>query len=248
VVTERTDVAQKLATADWYNENLFLIEGHIGLTIAAAKSAITSLIVNDGLPIQLLDCDINYKGPKKWIDWVGEFSNVVALGLDTLRKDPTTKTYAYDPLKKISTYTKETSYRRPDEVKSILNDFSAYSGVFYNASKAQKTGAPKAVKKGMKAAATESPLKGEIVTAYTKAIPKDTMISLVKKYNDAIVEVKDPNAKKLIVLKDLIGLEYMGGVPRGGTFVLLHSNGTVIGDGCLSFYFRIDQGRVFDQP
>jgi len=85
-----------------------------------------------------------------------------------------------------------------------------------------------------------------VIDNYKNVVTQQKVTDLLKEYNDAVVAVKDPAAKKLIVLKDLAGLEYMGGVPRGGTFILLHSGGTVIGDGCLSYYYRIDQGRIFD--
>jgi hypothetical protein len=217
----------KLATANWSGDNFFRIEGHLGLTKAAAISAISALIVNEGLPIQVLDCDVNYKGPTKWIDWYSQFYVFVKDSLSTLREKQ--KTYAYDPLKKIQTLTNETSYRQTDEVQTILNDFTAYNGVFYNT----KTPPP------------GSPINEQVIAAYKEVIPQQKVTDMVKGYYEAIEEVKNPAAKKLIVLKDLAGLEYLGGVPRGGTFVLLHSSGTVIGDGCLPFYYRVDQSRIF---
>lgn len=238
------NMAAKLSTADWSGDNFFRIEGHIGLTKDAAMSAINALIVNDGLPIQVLDCDVNYKGPIKWIDWYTKFSGFLKDSLVALKNNPNTKSYAYDPLKKIQTLTVETSYRKPDEVKSILDDFTAYNGVFYN------TKATAAAPKAKRAAATgtgkTTSITQPVIDNYKNVVTQQKVTDLLKEYNDAVVAVKDPAAKKLIVLKDLAGLEYMGGVPRGGTFILLHSGGTVIGDGCLSYYYRIDQGRIFD--
>ena len=242
------NMAAKASIADWTNENFFRIEGHIGLTKAAAISAINALIINDDLPIQLLDCDVDYKGPKKWFNWYTEFTDLVAVSLDKLRKEPDTKHYAYDPLKKISTYAKETSYRQPDEIRGILNDFTAYSGVFYNA-KILATPKKKAKKGVALAAETEmkSRITPKVIETYKKIIPQEKITDILNKYNDAVTEVADPKAKKLIVLKDLAGLEYLGGAPRGGTLVLLHSNGNIIGDGCLSYFYRVDQGRIFNQ-
>jgi len=75
IIPSRSNLVAKLAIADWTNENFFRIEGHVGLAKQDAISAITSLIVNDGLPIQLLDCDVDYKGPIIWTTWYKKFSN-----------------------------------------------------------------------------------------------------------------------------------------------------------------------------
>lgn len=245
-VIPRSDMAAKLVTADWSGDNFFRIEGHVGLAKATAISAINALIINDGLPIQLLDCDVNYKGPVKWINWVTQFSDFMKVSLEALKQDPNSKNYAYDPLKKIQTYAMETSYRQTDAVKGLLDDLTAYSGVFYNA-KFQSVPAPKGKAKKLGATGTgSSVITKPVADNYVKVITQQKITDMVKGYNDAIIEVKDPNAKKMIILKDLAGLEYLGGVPRGGTFVLLHSNGTVIGDGCLSYYYRVATARVFD--
>ena len=238
------NMVAKLAVADWSGENFFRIEGHIGLTKDAAISAINALIVNDGLPIQLLDCDINYKGPINWYNWYQQFSVFLNDSLIALRANPATKNYAYDPFKNMTTSVQQTSYRQPDEVKSILNNLTAYSGVFYS-TKIQQAAVPKAKVKRAAAAAATTPISQEVIDNYKKVIPQQKITDLVKGYNDAINEVVDPKAKKLIILKDLTGLEFLGGVPRGGTIFLLHSNGFVIGDGCLPYFYRVDQGRIF---
>ena len=273
IIPSRSNMVAKLAIADWTNQNFFRIEGHVGLPKQDAIGAITSLIVNDGLPFQLLDCDVDYKGPITWYNWYNDFSIFLNDSLVQLRSNPNITTYAYDPFKKINTINLQTSYRQPDAVKSILNDLTSYSGVFYNAAKTQgiaarsstkaasvskKTASKKASQKLVakpqvttkatlaSGITANSPLSPEVIQNYISVIPQEKITDLMTNYNVAITDVTDPKAKKLIVLKDLAGLEYSGGVPRGGTFILLHSGGTVIGDGCLSYYYRIDQGRIFD--
>ncbi|MEO8711519.1 MAG: hypothetical protein ABI405_05315, partial [Parafilimonas sp.] len=274
IIPSRSSMVAKLAVADWTNENFFRIEGHVGIPKQDAIGAITSLIVNDGLPIQLLDCDVDYKGAITWYNWYAEFSAFLNDSLVQLKSNPEITNYAYDPFKKINTVNLQTSYRQPDTIKGILNDLTSYSGVFYNAAKVQGIAAKPTAKKvstskrtaNVKVAAqnpvakpqvttrqtlaagvtANSPLSTEVIQNYINIVPQEKITDLVKNYNTAITEVTDPKAKKLLVLKDLAGLEYLGGVPRGGTFILLHSGGTVIGDGCLSYYYRIDQGRIFD--
>ena len=49
-----------------------------------------------------------------------------------------------------------------------------------------------------------------------------------------------------VVPQSVVDAMNMGGALRGGTFVLLHDGTTVIGDGCLPYYYRINQLRVFN--
>lgn len=241
-------IDDKLSYTDWYNINFFRIEGHVGMDIAAAKAAISALIAKDDLPIQLLDCNVNYKGPQKWNKWWVDFSGLINTSVKNLRKDENLK-YTYDPLKKISVAAMETSYRKPEEVKTILNDLTAYSGVFYNA-KFENVAAPKKAKKGLTASGSEvtmkNPITKDVAEKYKKEISPDTLNLYIKNFNDAVTELKDPQTKNLIILKDLLGLEYMGGALRGGTFVLLHDGTKVIGDGCLPFFYRLNQARIFN--
>ncbi len=247
------NMAAKLAAADWSNQGFFRLEGHVGLPIASAISLVNALVVNDGLPIQVLDCDVNYTGPIKWNTWYGQFVTMVNAGLASVRATKNAANYAYDPLKKIATATLETSYRQPDQIKVILNDFTAYSHVFYSAAtknaialKGQKISDAKGKFKKTNLAATPVFAK-DVINNYVNNIKQDALILLIKNYNDAITDLTSATTKKLIVLKDLAGLEYSAGTPRGGTVFLLHSNGIVVGDGSLPYYYRIDQARVFSQ-
>ncbi len=265
----------KLANADWTNDTFFRIEGHVGKAKADAISAVSTLILNNDLPIQLLDCDVDYKGPIDWYNWYLNFSSFLLNKVQALKaanpNQQVTK-YGYDPLKKISTSIQQTSYRQPDQVKSIVNDFVAYSNVFYKSplnaalkpmvkkniavrndatKKVAKKAAPQITKAAVRNEAVQvnsnSLLDAGAISTYVNTISQTEFTAQISNYYTAVNQVADPTVKKLIVLKDLVGLEYMGGVPFGGTFILLHSNGTVVGDGCLPYYYRIDQGRVFSQ-
>jgi hypothetical protein len=243
-------MAPKLAATDWYNHNFFRIEGHLGMTKIAALTAISNLIVSLGLPVQLIDCNVNYKGPKKWTDWYAEFVGNLAIWTKELRKDYTE--YDFQPIKKIQEAITQTSYRDIEGVVKVLNDFNAYSGVFYNPPK-QNLNQPATDIRARAGAGTRalSAAKSNVIpttayTQYTKVIAKQAVLDLNKNIKDALAEQGDAQAKKLIVLTDLVDMEYMGGAIRGGTFVLLHDGTNVIGDGCLPYYYRIDQSRIFN--
>jgi hypothetical protein len=223
VLGARNDMSQKLPDASWSEYNFFRIEGFINMNKDTALSAISSLITEGGIPIQLIDVNVNYKGPIKWIDWYNTFLGDLAVWVPTLRKDP--QEYTFDPILNIKNRITQTSYRNVDEVSKIANDFYAYSNVFYSNS-------PKGI-------------KPEAVTKFKGIVKADQIKVTRDNFKAALDEHKELKATKLITLKDLVGLEYLGGAPRGGTFVLLHDGATVIGDGCLSWYYKVDQVRVF---
>ena len=245
VVPSRNDMGNKLTIADWYNNNFFRIEGHVGMNKTTAISVINNLIVNEGLPVQLIDCDINYKGPVKWINWYADFVGNMDTWVKQLRTNY--KDYDFGPMKNIQANITQTSYRSVDEVVKVLNDFNAYSGVFYNPPKPSVQG----ISARAKARAVVTPLakSGIPTTAYTqftKVVDKNAVLDVNKRLKDALAEQNDLQARKLIVLSDLSDLEYLGGVVRGGTFVLLHDGVNVIGDGSLAYFYRINQTRVFN--
>lgn len=244
VVVVRNDMANKLSIADWYNQNFFRIEGHLGMPKASAISVINNMIVNDGLPIQLIDCDVNYKGPRKWIDWYTEFVGNLGNWTKDLRKD--FKEYDFAPIKNIQAAITQTSYRNVDEVVKVLNDFNAYSGVFYNPPKTPVGNISARARARAAATVVKAGIPTNAYTQFTKVIDKNVVVDLNKKLKDALAEQNELKASKLVVLSDLGDLEYAGGAPRGGTFVLLHDGNNVLGDACLPYYYRINQLRVFN--
>jgi len=238
-----TDMAPGLPTTDWYNFNFFRIEGHVGMAKAAAISAVTNIINSLGVPIQLLDCDINYKGPKKWNDWYVDYTAKVAQWVKDLRKNYTE--YTFDPMKNIHETITQTSYRSIDDVVKSFNDFSAFAGVMYKGPPAAG-GAPNAIKAKAKLVAKNG-VPDTAYAQFVKVIPQKDYTDLVKGYKDAVAAQGDAQTtNKLLVLSDLYDLEYMGGALRGGTFILLHDGTNIIGDGCLPYYYRVGQERVYN--
>lgn len=239
-IAGRGDMSTRMPDTDWTHYNFFRIEGHIGMAKQAAISAITNLIVSQGLPVQLLECDINYKGPKKWFDWYDDFVLNLDKWVVTLRKDYTS--YDFGPIKNIQTRIKQTSYRNINEVTKIANDFYAYSNVLYNPPKATVA---RATATGAAAATTAKAIPVDAYDRFQNLVKKDEVTTVYNKFKEAITEQKDLQSQKLVTLKDLTDIEYLGGAPRGGTFVLLHNGTTVIGDGCLAYYYRINQVRMY---
>lgn len=233
------DMAPKLADTDWYNYNFFRIEGHVGMSKIAAISEITKLINNLGLPVQLLDCDVTYKGPQKWIDFYDEYVGKMGVWVKALRQNYLE--YSFGPFKNIQENVNQTSYRLVDEVTKTMNNLNAFSGIMYSGPvKTKAFGKTKAI--GDKAKGIPESAYGR----YAEKVSKEDLKSLNKKYQDAMAELTDAKASKLIMLSELADLEFMGGAIRGGTFVLLHNGQTVVGDGCLPYYYRVNQIRVFN--
>jgi hypothetical protein len=224
LIANRKNMSDNLTSASWTGFNFFRVEGHIGLARAAAIAAISNLIVNDGLPIQLIECDVNYKGPKKWIDWHADFVGKLNAWVPGLRKD--FQAYGFDPLNAVKEKMNATSYRNVDEVIKIAKDFYSYSNAFYGKKKPKGIADP-------------------VIQRFQAQVKKPDIENTLNKFKEALAEQNDLQAQKLVTLKDLNGLEYLGGVFRGGTFVLLHNGTNVIGDGCLPYFYRIEQTRVY---
>lgn len=238
-------MAPKLASADWYNYNFFRVEGHIGMNKAAAFSALKNLININGIPIQLLDCDIDYKGPQKWITWYNAFVMNVTKWAKDLRKDyEDIATYNFGPVKYIQEAVTQTSYRDVDQVVKIYKDFTSFNGVMYNppGQMIAKKGKPQKVAQG----GATSKVPASAYQKYMGVVKTADVEAMTAGLKDAMAEQTDLQSRKMVVLSDLTDLEYMGGALRGGTFVLLHSNNVVIGDGCLPYYYRINQIRVYN--
>ena len=235
-VLGRTDMANKLHLTDWYNQNFFRIEGHVGMNKQTAITALTSLIRTQGLPIQLIDCDVNYKGPQKWINWYQDFVNNLGIWVTNLRKDY--KAYDFRPIKKIQDTITQTSYRSIEDVSKVFNDFTAYSGVFYNP--------PPPPPPNARGNTARSGIPADAYTKFTQVVKKTDVELFDKNYREALAEQTELQARKLVVLSDLTDLEYNGGAPRGGTFVLLHDGTNVIGDGSLPYYYRVNLSRTYN--
>ena len=254
VTVGRNDMVAKMKFTSWTDQNFFRIEGHIGLPKQNALSALTALISADGLPIQVIDCNVNYRGPQNWLDWYLEFVKNIKDWTSALKKEAFDKKYVYDysPIKKIQEEITQTSFREMDKVSKLYNDFTAYTGVFY-----KTTATPQGIKAkaGRAAAKASTPagaaVKGSsidanVIQSYKTVVKTDQVAQLASKYKLAVADQGDKTKEKLIILSDLADLEYMGGTVRGGTFVLLHDGTTVIGDGSLPYYYRINGARVFN--
>ena len=49
---------------------------------------------------------------------------------------------------------------------------------------------------------------------------------------------KGVDTQSQITLDDFVGPEYTGGVPKGGTFIMVHNGSTVIGDFSVPYFFK----------
>jgi hypothetical protein len=247
VIPHRKPMADSLTISSWDHYNFFRVEGHVGMLKLDAIAAISKTINDEGIPLQLLDCDVNYKGPQKWYDWFEQFGGLLQEWVPKLRTD--VKVYEFDRLKKIQLKAAQTSYRNVDDIVKVANDFYAYANVFYSAKPTEKTITlnKKAVRAGAapREATMVTGIPDTAVTKFKEIVPKQMVEDLRGQFNEAIVEQTDLQTKKLVTLKDLQGLEYAGGAPRGGTFVLLHDGSKILGDGALAHYYRIDQARVW---
>lgn len=237
-VADRAVMASRLVSTSWMSDNFFRIEGHIGQSASNAITAIKKIVGDLGIPIQVLDCNIDYTGSTKMREFHTKLTSYLQTGIATLRSNPVVKNYPYDPLKNLMTASSTVSFRNAEEIKTVLNNFQAYTGVMYKATFPENSPVGKT--------SGTNVITKSVVDGYKAAFKQADIAQLIKDFGEATKDVTvNPDGKRLLILKDLIGLEYLGGAPRGGTFVVLHSNNIVVGDGCLPYYFRVEQGRVF---
>jgi|GEM_PF-2033503 len=240
-IPERQNDGAKMKGTDWYYYNFFRLEGHLGMPKTTVISNLRLLINTWGIPVQLLDCDVTYKGPDKWKGWYENFVVNINKWAVQLRKDyPDIGDYTFSPIKKIQEGITQTSFRDVEGVIKVFNDFTAYSGVMYS-------GPKQGLKEKKEGIGNKVGVPLTAYEHYSKNIPKDVVLQMSTQVKDILAEqAAAAPAAKLILLSDLKDLEYMGGALRGGTLVLLHDGQKIVGDGCLSYFYRVDKERMFD--
>ncbi len=246
----RSIMNTKSIITSWTRYNFFLLEGHVGMAKATALANIKSFIAEQGLPIQVLDC--TYAAPpqgtttaqmsaeivtqlKAWgllmtkrkADFplmTKKFTELItALSNTGIRGFATEKEVLGRSLIKLS------ANKAPDD---IFNDVFSYLGTIFISKRTLPTEIEKI-----------DPLAGErtkFLALNTKPA-YDKLLADYKEYKSGVV-LNPPTTQ--LTLKDLPDLEYLTGVARGGTFVLIHDGTTVLGDGCLPYYYSINKARV----
>ena len=59
---------------------------------------------------------------------------------------------------------------------------------------------------------------------------------LLKARKDLELAIKNTPQQDVVTISDYPGLEYLGGVYKGGTFILLHDGTKVVGDCSLPYF------------
>ncbi|MBN9297676.1 MAG: hypothetical protein J0I41_11720 [Filimonas sp.] len=233
--------------------NFFRIEGHLGLSVGQAYEKCTSQIREQDIPIQVLKLQVGSPNKAPVKDSYDKFKNAFIANLNYFVNDPQNKIVNFNlkfpKFDELRIKLQQTSYATPADVTRILNDTAAYMGVINSFNKTQGmmatggTGGLKAkrVTEGaMKSAAPQNWQKQEAQQVYDKFY--GTQMQQMRKDLEKVI--RDTNADNALSLGDLVGLEYLGGVYKGGTFVLIHNGQYVIGDASLPYYVEIDSIRV----
>jgi len=237
------------------NYPFYRIEGHIGTPVDDAYNYLNTLISNFDIPIQLIKVDITN------LAWIGfktgfdQFASIYKNFLDDLNKqilsqgNNTVLTNISKNLNKISQNFCETSYRDITGVSKVLDDVNAYCNLIISPDFVAKTfNEFTNYKVKVK---TKSKTKTDTV-----AVPISQLIeTTLKKYN--IFDLRNslaglyakPTPITEISLSQIKGLEYLAGVYKGGTFVLLYDGSLVqhpvIADFALPYFYNLDRGRLY---
>ena len=233
----------------------YRIEGHLGVAVDTAYNSLSNLINELDIPIQLIKVDITN------LAWIGfktgfdQFASIYKNFLDDLNKQILSQgnnivlTNISKNLNKISQNFCETSYRDFTGVSKILDDVNAYCNLIISSDFVAKTF--KGFANYKVKVKTKSKTKTDTLTVPISQLIETTL----KKYN--IFDLRNslaglyakPTPITEISLAQLKGLEYLAGVYKGGTFVLLFdgslAQNPVIADFALPYFYNLDKGRLF---
>jgi hypothetical protein len=210
----------------------YRIEGHQGVSIDAAYKFLFDLIQTLDIPVQLMKIDITNQ---LWIGFKDsfeaftknykEFAGEVYL---EIQKKENAKAYEgiSGKIQGISQDLLTTSYRDSDTVTKLLNDVNSYCNMIIAPDFNPATSKTKS--------SLDTAFIKEIITNYDLFSKRD----MLHKQYSGIEMIRES------VLSQMKGLEHIGGVYKGGTFILVHDGKKVIGDFALPYFYNIDRERL----
>ena len=225
----------------------YRIEGYVGLDVNASFTALQNIIDAQNLSIRLIKINLDnvtWGGFKnqyaKFVtDYKAFYKELQSIDYGANQKEflGYTKTF-----KNIYESLNETSYRNIDEITTTLNNVKSYSTMFL-AGTTQKVMLKKTVGSETNPSArkiavkVDQPLYSGAVAEKIKAVISKYAVA---NWRDTIIKVIPAVTMDVeYSLSELQGAEYLGGVNKGGTFVMLYSGTNVIGE--LSLPYLIDK-------
>ena len=220
----------------------YRLEGHFGLKTADVLDTLKSMLSGLDIPLQIISADVE---SQKWSGFKDKFNEFIK-NYSQFYKDIISIKYTGDTesqslhegyirkFKVMRTSVNDVSYRDLETIKTIMNDVNAYGRMFSGASRAKKA----AASRGAKVAAALGGMTKGVYTGPVAAKIKTTLA------DNKILELRDDLVKYFPILftetgyslKDLKGLEYLGGAFKGGTIVLVSDGDVVIGDFSLPYF------------
>ena len=221
----------------------YRIEGHLGLSINKTYDYLSNLVKQLDIPVQLLKVDITnqaWQGFKNNFElFTDKYKLFVEAVNEEIKKQGSDKVLSNIAvnLDKIKQTFTQTSYRDVPNVKKVLDDVNAYCNLIIS---------PEFNSKSYKNAKTAA--VGETTTA---ASSYEFINNYIKEYNifslrdDLVGLYTKAEPVNEISLSEIQGLEYLGGVYKGGTFILLHDGEKVIADFSLPYFYSLNKDRIF---
>ncbi|HPB24315.1 MAG TPA: hypothetical protein PLB59_08820 [Bacteroidales bacterium] len=215
------------------NYPFYRIEGHLGLSITDVYDYLKSLIDDLDIPVQLVKVDVTNHAWNKFRDDFEAFAGKYKEFLVAVKED-IKKNYADNlelarvekNLEKFKRQLTQTSYRNIGGATKLLDDINAYCNLLISGDfDLQK-------KKKEKAKGADF-IKNHLQT-----------FGIFEKRNALAGLYKSPEPITEISLSEIKGLEYLAGVYKGGTFILLHDGQKVIADFSLPYFYCLDKDRM----
>jgi len=213
----------------------YRIEGHLGLPITNVYDYLKSLINELDLPVQLIKVDVTNHAWNKFRDDFETFTEKYKEFLSAVKED-IKKNYTDNlelakvekNLEKFKRQLTQTSYRNIGGATKLLDDINAYCNLVISGDfDLQKK------KKVNEKAKGADFIKNHLQT-----------FGIFEKRNALAGLYKSPEPITENSLSEIKGLEYLSGVYKGGTLILVHDGQKVIADFSLPYFYSLDKDRI----
>lgn len=211
------------------DKNFFRIEGHLGLSFNDALSKVSSLISAHDLPVKVIA--VNLKKPTSppikglwdnFRDKYKKFTDDLQTAKINYKTQVPVVNYMWQDFN-------QWSYKDTTAVQKVLNDVSAVMKPIETYKKAGTQAEKDKIATNWAFSKLE---KAQQTTIGNTIIIAD----LLKARQDLEVAIKTTPPSDVVTIADFFGLEYLGGVYKGGTFILLHDGAKVVGDCSLPYF------------
>ena len=217
------------AQQDIAGYNFFRIEGHLGLAKTDALNKVSALITQHDLPVKVIAVNLKKPTTPPIKDLYDNFRDKYKAFTDKLVAANISYKSTTPVVNSIWQDMNQYSYKDTSGMQKLLNDVSSVMKPvesYTNATTEQEK----------QAIASKWVFSKYTTTQQQKIVAEVQSTELLKARKDLELAIKNTPQQDVVTISDYPGLEYLGGVYKGGTFILLHDGTKVVGDCSLPYF------------